>query len=104
MKFSFLAFTETWINESNHELYRFPGYNCTKGGGVSLAIRRDISYKVRNELEYFDSEMESLFIEIDRSAFSATNDIIMGVIYRMLFCGSIQWKNQWYCEYYTTGK
>ena len=27
--------------------------------------------------------MESLFIEIDRSAFSATNDIIIGVIYRM---------------------
>ena len=51
MKYSFLAFTETWINESNHELYRFSGYNCTEGGGVSLAIRRDISYKVRNELE-----------------------------------------------------
>ena len=27
--------------------------------------------------------MESLFIEIDRSAFSTTNDIIIRVIYRM---------------------
>ena len=27
--------------------------------------------------------MESLFLEIDRSAFSTTNDIIIGVIYRM---------------------
>ena len=27
--------------------------------------------------------MESVFIEIDRSAFSTTNDIIIGVIYRM---------------------
>ena len=58
MKFSFLAFTETWINESNHELYGLPGYNCInkcrkgrKGGGVSLAIKRGISYKVRNYLE-----------------------------------------------------
>ena len=97
MKFSFLAFTKTWINESNHELYGLPGYNCINkyrkgrkgggggggGGGVSLAIKRGISYKVRTDLEYFDSEMESLFLEIDRNAFSTTNDIIIGVIYRM---------------------
>ena len=55
MKFSFLAFNETWINESNHKLYGLPGYHCIKnyrkarkGGGVSLAIKRGISYKVRN--------------------------------------------------------
>ena len=34
-------------------------------------------------MEYLDSEMESLFVEIDRSAISTTNDIIIGVIYRM---------------------
>ena len=88
--FSSLLFTETWINESNHELYGLPGYNCInkyrkgrKGVGVSLAIRRSISYKVRNDFEYFNSEMESLFIEIEPSALSTTNDIIIEVIYRM---------------------
>ena len=34
-------------------------------------------------MEYFDSAMESLFIEIDRNAFSTTKNIIIGVIYRM---------------------
>ena len=28
MKFSFLAFTETWLNEANNDLYGWPGYNC----------------------------------------------------------------------------
>ena len=90
MKFSFLAFTETWLNEANNDLYGWPGYNCInkyrkgrKGGGVSLAIQNKISYKARNDLEHFDSEMESLFIEIDSSVFSTTNDIVIGVIYRM---------------------
>ena len=71
-------------NESKHELYRLPVQQVLggkKGWGVSLASKRDISYKVRNDLEYFNSEIESLLIEIDQSSFSATNDI--GVIYRM---------------------
>ena len=93
MKFSFLAFTETWLNEANNDLYGWPGYNCInkyrkgrKGGGGgerSLAIQNKISYKARNDLEHFDSEMESLFIEIDSSVVSTTNDIVIGVIYRM---------------------
>ena len=61
MEFSFLAFTETWLNEANNDLYAWPGYNCInkyrkgrKGGGVPLAIQNQITYKARNYLEHFD--------------------------------------------------
>ena len=54
-----------------------------KGGGVTLYINESIPYKNRNELEHFDSELESLFIEISKEVFQTSCDIIIGVLYRM---------------------
>ena len=54
-----------------------------KGGGVTLYINESIPYKNRNELEHFDSELESLFIEISKEVFQTSSDIIIGVLYRM---------------------
>ena len=64
--FSFIGLTETWLDENKQDLYDLPGYNCIhryregrRGGGVSLYMRNGISFTNRNDLEYFDSEMEN---------------------------------------------
>ena len=45
IKFTVMAFSETWLNSTNHLLYNIEGYNvesayrsCRRGGGVSLYI------------------------------------------------------------------
>ena len=37
----------------------------------------------RPDLEYFDAEMESLYIEIDKNVFNLSSNVVVGVIYRM---------------------
>ena len=39
------------------------------------------SFTLRNDLDYFDSKMETVFIELDKSVFNT--DFVIGVIYRM---------------------
>ena len=53
------------------------------GGGVSLYIRDEISFATRNDIGYFDSEMESIFIEINKDVFRTNSNIVIGLIYRM---------------------
>ena len=88
--FSFFGLTETWLDEYKHDLNDLPDYNCIhrfregrRGEGVSLCLRNGIAYTNRNDLEYFDCEMESVFIEIDSTVFGTKSNIIIGVIYRM---------------------
>ena len=38
-----------------------------KGGGVTIAVRNGIVFKVRNDLEFFNSETESIFIEVKKN-------------------------------------
>ena len=90
VKLSFIALSETWLDEFKHELYYINGYCCVhryrtarKRGGVTLAIKNEIPYISRSDIEYFDSEMESLFIEIDKDVFGTSSNIVIGVIYRM---------------------
>ena len=87
---SFIGLTETWLDECKENLYELPHYvsvtksrNTKRGGGVSLLIRSHIPFVLRNDLAYFDSEMESVFIEIEKSVFHSNANIIMGVVYRM---------------------
>ena len=90
MKFSFIALTETWLSEGTEELYGIQNYNVVnrflkgrKGGGVTLYINENIPCVIRNDLEFFDSEMESLFIEVDNNVFQTSSSIIIGIVYRM---------------------
>ena len=89
-EFSFIGISETWLNDKNFDLYDFNGYVTIKGcrkerrwGGVSLYIRDEISFATRNDLWYFDSEMESIFIELDKDIFRTNSNIVIGLIYRM---------------------
>ena len=88
--FSFIGLTETWLDECKENLYDIPKYvsvtrsrKTKRGGGVSLLVRNHISFVLRNDLAYFDCEMESVFIEIDKSVFQSSANIIIGVVYRM---------------------
>ena len=89
-KFSFIGLSETWLDDNKEEFYDLKGYSSVnryrkdkKGGGVSLHIRKDITFILRNDLDYFDSEMETIFIEIDKCIFDTDLNIVIGVIYRM---------------------
>ena len=89
-KFSFIGLTETWLDVDKEEFYDLNGYTSVnryrkdkKGGGVSLHVLQGITFTLRNDLDYFDSEMETVFIELDKSVFNTDSNIVIGVIYRM---------------------
>ena len=50
---------------------------------MSLYSADYLKFKRRHDLEYFDSEMESLFIEIEVGMFNLQCNMIIGVLYRM---------------------
>ena len=88
--FSFIALSQTWLDEYKQGLYELPNYTSInefrknkKGVGVSLYIADYLKFKRRHDLEYFDSEMESLFIEIEGGMFNLECNLIIGVLYRM---------------------
>ena len=89
MEFSVIGMSETWLQDCNCNLYNVAGYNLIenhrstkKGGGVAIFLKRGISYQNRNDLEYMGDLYESVFIEIDKDAFSKDKNVIIGVIYR----------------------
>ena len=87
-KFSVIAFTETWLQSHNLDLYNLENYNMessirtTKlGGGVSIYIKNDIQYKSRNDLNYSDNNLEMIWTEIDCSNTQNSKNKIIGCIY-----------------------
>ena len=73
IKFTVMAFTETWLNVENVGLYNIEGYNMEtayrttrKGGGVSLSIAESVNYTMRTDLDVFSGIMERRFLEIDK--------------------------------------
>ena len=89
IKFTVMAFTETWLNYENVGLYNIEGYNMEtayrttrKGGGVSLYIAESVNYTLRTDLDVFSEIMESRFLEIDKNSINSTRNVIIGVIYR----------------------
>ena len=89
-RFSIIGVTETWLDKYKYEMYNMCNYdsvhryrNGKKGGGVSVYIHDKIPFIIREDLEYFDSEMEAVFIEIEKNIFNTKSNILFGVIYRM---------------------
>ena len=61
-KFSVIALTANWLDESKQDLFDLQGYNCLhefrkgkRGGGVSLYIENGINFINMPDLENFDS-------------------------------------------------
>ena len=75
--FHVLAFTETWFKSDTCDTVKFNGYNSshiirplnindndkTQGGGISIFVQENISYRVRDDLNVMLPFIETLFIE-----------------------------------------
>ena len=80
-----IGLCETWLDDSNKDLYKINGYNSVhvnrnnnRGGGVSLFIRSNISYTLRSDLSAKFVQAESVVIEIELN----NKHVIIGEIYR----------------------
>ena len=69
--FSFICFSETWLDETNNENsnYELPSYysihqirNNRKGGGASRYIKKAMNFKIKYDLSISCKDMESLCI------------------------------------------
>ena len=88
--FSVIGISETLFQEDNcSNLYTIKGYRMVekhrqnkRGGGVGVFVKNNQRFKERADLSIFDDNMESVFIEIDKSCCGFNKDVIIGVIYR----------------------
>ena len=89
VQFSTLSLTETWLQDHNSELYEIDGFTHVSqirsnkgGGGVSIFIRNNISFKTREDLNYNSTDYQLLWVELDKLDTGTSTNIITGVIYR----------------------
>ena len=68
IKFSAIGISETWLNDSNCDLYNIDGYDFVEthrpvktGGGVGIFIRNNIPFQIRNDLNIHNEFCESIF-------------------------------------------
>ena len=88
-KFSVFAISETWLKTYNDTLYTIKGYSheCVNrenrpGGGVSLYIINNLTYKIRNDLSMDLIDIDILFIEIPKTNLNINTNVLIGVCYR----------------------
>lgn len=88
--FSIICISESWLNDSDKNLYCFPSYcaeYCHRAtssyGGSAIFILSEIRYRRRHDLFLNVADCESVWIEIDKSSFvSDGRNTIFGSIYR----------------------
>ena len=90
IKYNFVALTETWLRSENADVYGLEGYNheyLTRdnrpGGGVSIFIKEEINYKVRDDLSVIEPDIEMLWVEIENKSINSTSNLLLGVVYRI---------------------
>ena len=87
MPFSVIGISETWLNNSNDDIFNIPGYKFISnnrqhkhGDGVGLFINDDLNFKLRSDLQSSDKKLcESIFIELIQP--NAKN-ILIGCFYK----------------------
>jgi exonuclease III len=89
MEFAFIGLSETWLTDAICDLYSCDGYNLVekhrsikKGGGVGILIKSGISYSVREDLSPFNEYIETIAIELYKSIFGFSRNIVIAVLYR----------------------
>lgn len=86
IKFTVIAVSETWANESNAVHLDIPGYNCCmkprpdrRGGGVAIYIDEKINFRIHNNLnENISKNFEFTCVQLD--SLCGTKNIV--TIYR----------------------
>ena len=86
--FKIIVLTETWCGDTatKNSIYQIPNYTVIhktrkekQGGGLCMFIRNDLNFKLRNDLDKFDSDIETLTIEIENRN---SKNIVLSGIYR----------------------
>ena len=74
--FSVIVLTESWCDETaiNNSLLNLENYNSVhqtrkgkKGGGICIYIHNSLDFKIRNDIDKFDDDLEACSIEIVNS-------------------------------------
>ena len=86
--FKIIVLTETWCGDTatKNSIYQIPNYTVIhktrkekQGEGLCMFIRNDLNFKLRNDLDKFDSGIETLSIEIENRN---SKNIVLSAIYR----------------------
>ena len=86
--FSIICFSETCFDETNTENsnYELPGYysihqirNNRKGGGVSIYIKKELNFKVKDDLSINCKDVESPCVKL---LFENKHNTLINVLYR----------------------
>ena len=87
--FSIIGMSESRVKEYNIDSQNINGYKSEHvfrpnrdGGGVSLFIKDNLDYFVRQDLHLNNRNIESLFIEVSKCSIDKSQDAIVGVLYR----------------------
>ena len=56
--------------------------SCKRGGDISSFIRNQVAYILRNDLIVFQTDFESIFIEVEGKYMNSDVNVIIVVIYR----------------------
>ena len=89
LDFTIISLTETWLQEYNHDLYEMEGFTHISqtrqnktGGGVSLFIRNNVNFIIRDDLNCNTIDSQFLWVELPSSDIQSETNMIVGVIYR----------------------
>ena len=87
--FNVIGLSETWLTDSNVDLYNLQGYSSChvyrsnkRGGGVSVHVKDSIHFQSRNDLDVSDNILEGVFVELDKKDVGYDKNVIVGVMYR----------------------
>ena len=87
---SVLAITETWLNESNYDLFQIDGFKFINlnrqgskvGGGVGIYVDVLLDVVVRNDMSVTNNILECIFIELSCKKYLNSGKVLIGCIYR----------------------
>jgi hypothetical protein len=89
INFRVIGITETWLSDTNCDLYNINGYEHFKeirdnrrGGGVSIFVDQELDACCRQDICISESYLESVFIEVSKENCGLSKDCIIGVLYR----------------------
>jgi exonuclease III len=90
VEFSIIAVTETWLNETNQDIFQIAGYKfiplnrigSKKGGGVGLYVKNCFDVVVKVDMCSSTENMECLIIEASQLVKKRTLTFTVGCIYR----------------------
>ena len=87
--FTILSITESWLKQYNRHTYNLKGYNHVSkiredraGGGVSLFIKENIKFDLKEDIVVNLPGVDSIAIEIQKEILCSTTDVVILSIYR----------------------